>query len=1570
MKAAFFFLCSLQALLSSISLGVSGLTQSSNSAASVVSVDVDMPQTAESAGVSPSAKKVRGSARGQSTAPGIEMVNGREAVAGEVLVSFRPGRAGKIPGIRNTIKAKELKVIPRIGVHRWRLESQKSVAQAIRELSANQDVKCAEANYLVYAAAIPNDPLQSKLWGLHNTGQTGGTPDADIDAPEAWTIATGSNQVIVGLIDSGVDYLHPDLAANIWTNETERNGIAGVDDDGNGYIDDIYGWDFLSEDNEPFDETGHGTHCAGTIGALGNNGAGVAGVNWNVKIMPLRFLNAQNMGSTSDAIEAIMYATMMRQRGVNIVLTSNSWGGTAFSQILMDAIAAGRQAGMLFVAAAGNGGIDTDLTPNYPSCFDLDNIISVAATDHHDKRASFSNWGAKSVDLSAPGVDIWSTIRGNACMAYSGTSMATPHVAGVAALAWSVAPGSSYTQIRDAILTGIDPINMDQPTVTGGRLNAFNTLARLAMIVTGAAPGDGQAYVNPSPPASFTIQFSFPVDRTTLQPADLKVNDRKADRFTVSHDNRNVTFYYNLSPVRTQGPQKMYMLANAIRTVSGACPSPNLKAWTATFYWDTDPMHVVEYSPMNGAAIQMPFTSMTIMFNEPYAPESIDAKDLILSQGTVVDVVKNNAFQITYVLAGVDQEGVLTATIPAGAVTDIYGNPMQSYSVAFSLDYGIVPFPSPLNPSAPSGSLVYDGAISGTVSREDTDRFTLSVDPGQTLTVVLTPDEALCPVLGLSGGPADKTMQAGSSGQTVVLQLEPAANAVTTYTLAVGGLDTTGDYTLEVLLNSAVEQEGFDGSRNDDLLTAQNLDAAFIDLNDAGSQRAAVCGRIQWEFTPFRTIEDFEDQTLTDYLSTGSSMSGFGITPTSAHDGVYGLESYGSLQWIYRNDSAVHLEQGNLISVWMRSEVLLAGRAYFGFGADAVGTLSVVMAGNTKQLLLQRNPGYGYETLAEASQQWLPNYWYRLEIGWSPGGDVTVDLYDSDGVTLLNSITGNDASVTSGGIAFRGFLGAKYFDTVQVASPTNTDPDCYALSLSEGQSLSAAMKTTGGRAAIELLDAAGTVLAGGTASASNADIVLDSFIAPAAETYYLRVSGVNRMEYRMVVTRDGIFERECNDETASAVSISLQKAVLGHIGAPAVVGYFTDFYPASRAPGHVIRRAGFIPVQISDIAAFDLSTVEILMVNELNNAEISPELLSRLPDIEAWVRDGGLFVVHDRFVSTDIGDPQPNPLLIGAPATMLDRDFVYANDIDMLIPDSLVAAGPYGTIGNYTLDAANFSTHGFAIADTLPAGSVSLFSSGPAANNRVAAFTYALGRGFVYYAAIPLDYFLDISGDNSFKTIYAPNLLLYINRLKPDEDWYRLTVDPWSHVLLETRTPADGEGEFINPLNPMIRVYDTAGTLLGSADKNASDGRNAAISIAAENQAVDVYVQVASSELAAPTRGPYVLSQKIHTDSKIVRVNSIAYSTTGGKNQDKHLLVTIDLTDNLGSPVANASVSAALMRNGVPVTSWSSATDANGRVLFNYNNAHPGTYTTVITNINAAGLIWDGITPANSFTKK
>ncbi|MEN6308527.1 MAG: S8 family serine peptidase [Anaerohalosphaeraceae bacterium] len=1530
-----------------------------------------MPQTAETTGVSPLARQVQGAAEVQPTTAGIELVNGREAMAGEVLVSFRPGRAGKIPAIRNKMRAKELKVIPRVGVHRWRLEPQKTVAQAIRELSANPDVKYVEANYLVYAAATPNDPLQNKLWGMHNTGQTGGTPDADIDAPEAWNITKGSDQVIVGVIDSGVDYTHSDLAANMWMNGAERYGVTGVDDDGNGYVDDIYGWDFLNDDNDPDDENGHGTHCSGTIGAVGNNTTGVAGVNWNVKIMALKFLNAENMGNTADAVEAITYATMMRQRGVNIVLTSNSWGGTAFSQILMDAVAASRQAGMLFVAAAGNNNTDVDITPNYPSCFNLDNVISVAATDHNDQRAIFSNWGATSVDLGAPGVDIWSTIRGNSYAIYSGTSMAAPHVAGVAALAWSMAPGSSYTQIRDAILDGVDPVNMDQPTVTGGRLNAYNTLARLAMIVAKASPADGDVFINPNPPVSFTIYFSYPVDRATLQPADLKVNDKKANMFTVSQDNCSVTFYYFISPVNMEGLQKMYMLGGAIKTSSGIPVSPSLKAWTATFRWDKVQMDTIESIPMNGSAIQLPLTDMAVTFNEPYNAESVDVEDVVLSQGTVSAVVKDGVSnRVTYKLDGVSQEGILTAKIPAGAVTDLYGNPILSYSANFELDYGVMPFPVTMQPCAPMGSLIYEGKVSGSISQNDTDSFVMSIDPGQTITVVVKPDETLCPVLDLSGGGIHENKQSVNSGQSVFIQLEPTGEITSTYTISVSGLNTTGNYTLEVLLNSAVEQEGLDVSRNDNIVSAQDIDAGFIELNNTGVERTAVCGKIQWQFAPFQIIENFEDQTLTEYLSPLNNFNGFSILPAAAHDGLFGLQAYNT-GWIYRNDYLpVYVKQGNLISVWVRSEGQPTGRAYFGFGATATGTLSVAMAANTSQLLLQRNSGYNYETLGEETQQWLPNHWYRIEINWMQGGEITVDLYDSDGVTLLNSVTGNDTTITSGGIAFRAFFSKKYLDTVEVSSPTNTDPDYYSFALSEGQTVTAALKITGGKAAMELQDTTGTLRANGTPSTTGMDILIDHFTAPVTGTYYIHVSGSNRMQYQLLVTRDGIFERESNDNITFAEDMTLQKAILGHIGAPAVVGYFTDFYPATKAPERAILQAGFIPVQISDITSFDLSTVEILMVNELNNLELSPELLSRLADIESWIRSGGIFVVHDRFVSTNSEDPQPNPFLVGAPDILVDRDFVYANDIDVMTPGTLITDGPYGVIDNFTLDAADFSNHGFVLGKTLPAGSVSIFSAGPVANNKVVAFCYGLGTGFVYYATIPLDFFLEGYRGEDFKIIYTPNMLHYVNSLKPDEDWYRLTVNPGNNILLETHTPADEKGEVLNILDPMIRIYDVTGALLGSTDNNAPDGHNASISVGAEDNYVDYYIQVAPSNLALPTQGTYILSQKTYGGPKIISINSITYATTGGKNQNKHLLVTIQLKDNLGYPVANASVSARLMLNGVPVTSWTGTTGIDGKVTFTYNNARPGTYTTVITNVQSEGLTWDGVTPDNKFMKR
>ncbi|MCK4886310.1 MAG: S8 family serine peptidase, partial [Planctomycetes bacterium] len=314
-----------------------------------------------------------------------------------------------------------------------------TVEEALQQFNGADGILYAQPNYEVKAiSTFPDDPRFDDLWGMHNTGQTGGTADADIDAPEAWDISTGSSEIIVAVIDTGVGYTHPDLAANMWVNEAEKNGTPGVDDDGNGYVDDIYGYDFCNYDGDPMDDHYHGTHCAGTIGGIGNNSEGVAGVNWNVRIMALKFLSASGGGWTDDAIKCIEYSTLM---GAN--LSSNSWGGDSYSQGLKDAIDAAGAAGMLFAAAAGNDNEDTDVHPHYPSSYDCESIISVMATDHSDNKAGFSCWGPVSVDLGAPGVDILSCQLGGGYKYASGTSMATPHVAGACALIWSMNPAMS-----------------------------------------------------------------------------------------------------------------------------------------------------------------------------------------------------------------------------------------------------------------------------------------------------------------------------------------------------------------------------------------------------------------------------------------------------------------------------------------------------------------------------------------------------------------------------------------------------------------------------------------------------------------------------------------------------------------------------------------------------------------------------------------------------------------------------------------------------------------------------------------------------------------------------------------------------------------------------------------------------------------------------------------------------------------------------------------------------------------------------------------------------------------------
>lgn len=367
----------------------------------------------------------------------------------------------------------------------------------LKELIARGDVQYAEENSLLYASAtVPNDSRFNELWGMRNTGQNSGTSNIDIDAPEAWDYTQGSDSVVVGVIDTGVNYSHPDLSSNMWTNPGEIGGN-GVDDDSNGIVDDVYGANFAAGNGNPNDDNGHGSHCAGTIGGRGNNGAGVAGVNWQVKIMALKFLNSSGSGYTSDAIEAIEYAIAMKNRGVNIRVLNNSWGGGSFSQSLRDAVAASNAAGILFVAAAGNEANNNDANPSYPASYNVDNVISVAAVDRNGNLASFSNYGESSVDLAAPGVSILSTVLGSNYSSYSGTSMAAPHVSGVAALVLAREPNLSLAALKTRLLTTVKPLSTLNGLVTyPGIVNAFNALT------------SSQTVNPPSPPVQFYTKAS------------------------------------------------------------------------------------------------------------------------------------------------------------------------------------------------------------------------------------------------------------------------------------------------------------------------------------------------------------------------------------------------------------------------------------------------------------------------------------------------------------------------------------------------------------------------------------------------------------------------------------------------------------------------------------------------------------------------------------------------------------------------------------------------------------------------------------------------------------------------------------------------------------------------------------------------------------------------------------------------------------------------------------------------------------------------------------------------------
>jgi subtilisin family serine protease len=377
------------------------------------------------------------------------------------------------------------------GHHLIQLNGRMSVEEAVRRASADPRVEYAEPDYILQASeTVADDPFFTQMWGLSNLGCFFCGPDqptANIDAPRAWDITTGSNDVVAVVLDTGIDVAHEDLGPNVWVNPHEIAGN-GLDDDANGFVDDANGWNFLEKTNQVFksaSEDLHGTHVAGSIGAAGNNGKGVTGVAWRAKLMSLKFLGgSKGKGSTGNAIRGINYAIDQRNRGVNVTVINASWGGPNESQSLREAITAAGEAGILFVCSAGNEGADVDQTPEFPSGFGgLQTCLSVAAMTSVDSLAAFSNYGHDAVGVAAPGQSILSTAPGNqfspngAYATLSGTSMSAPYVSGIAVLLWSHEPSLTPAQVKQRIVSTSEPIPaLVSKAANSGRANAFNAL--------------------------------------------------------------------------------------------------------------------------------------------------------------------------------------------------------------------------------------------------------------------------------------------------------------------------------------------------------------------------------------------------------------------------------------------------------------------------------------------------------------------------------------------------------------------------------------------------------------------------------------------------------------------------------------------------------------------------------------------------------------------------------------------------------------------------------------------------------------------------------------------------------------------------------------------------------------------------------------------------------------------------------------------------------------------------------------------------------------------------------------
>lgn len=1037
----------------------------------------------------------------------------------------------------------------------------RSAAEAL--IADDALIQSVETDALIWGDAVPNDPDFGLLYGMNNTGQFGGTTDADIDAPEAWDQTRGATNTIVAVIDSGIDLDHPDLVSNLWENAGEtgldQNGADkrtnGVDDDGNGYVDDVYGWDFYNNDNSPDDDHGHGTHCAGTIGATGNNGLGVAGVCWTTRLMPLKFLGANNSGPSSAAASAIYYAV---NNGAKVL--SCSWGSSTYNSALAAAIDK-IQSMALLVAAAGNDGTDNDVTAHYPSSCANANILSVAASDWNDALAYFSNYGAASVDLSAPGYYTYSTLTNGLYGYKSGTSMAVPHVSGAAALLWNTLPNASVSRIRNALLAGVDSVaSQSGKTVTGGRLNVNKALAQLVFAVDQCVPADGG--VTSAPPDAVILSFSDAVSSSGLRAEGLTVNGVAANDVEVI-ESKKARYTFAASPVTDEGLQSLALADGAaVRAADGAA----VRAFSGSFYYDTLRLSATNILPAAGLLTNTPAV-LRLAFNEPVDPQSVSLGNLSLSAGTVVSAEAVSSTEIAYGVDVPSLDGTWTVTVNEGALRDRNECPGTASRMVYTFDLPVSEFAGPWRPAMPFGTHVYTNAISGEISAAgDTDNYWLRVDATQCVSVAVIPDASLTPRIWLETASGVKLAEASATtaGTPVVL----TADAVPGGSACILSIADTGSgrgtYALRAALSALQETEAYDGAGNDTVAAAVDLNAFWKTWTGTGcARKLSVIGHL--EKSGSLKLYDVDFATPPHTLGSRPAI-GIGSAPRKT---LYAV-SFGSPTVV----SGVGPITSQCLNLNAGGQIRLSVGRYGYFSRDYTSCRlsfdAVIMPPGDGLTILCDCPEVRniYFESAGTIRFWSPLGYGRIG-SFTPGQcfhmDVLVDQANDsisiwkDGVLLTTKYGMNIETIRSFRFSTLYETNTVGLDNIVIStqdgSSVGSDEDWFTFDCDGRAPISAVLHAVDpvSTVTVQALEADGaTTLA--TAACSGGDAVL-SAAAPPQGRVYLRVQG-QASSYQLCVLEDACLEVEPNATQRTATESGTAAVLAARLAASGTQDWF------------------------------------------------------------------------------------------------------------------------------------------------------------------------------------------------------------------------------------------------------------------------------------------------------------------------------------------------------------------------------------------------------------------------------